>query len=170
VLYPQSNKGAIGEAAVRHVDSGSAGPVIELHAIDVEIDALDDFVRLLRGEVTENLRPYSEQVISDHLSGVGFGLSSGSAVMHALRQDYYACLCSSTEGLRSYIEASEVLLTAVEKVAQHYRRSDAMASAQSQDVLAALGLAQQESSTHLAAAAIEDAHSETERESRRGQR
>jgi hypothetical protein len=155
---------------VTDFDAGSTRPILDLHAMDVDIDALDDFVTVLRGEVTENLRPYSQQIISEHRDGVGFGLASGSAAMHALRQDYHACLSSATDGLLSYLEASEVLLAAAEKIAEHYRRSDALASAQSQDVLGALGLAQQESNAGHAAASAADARSQNERESRRAQR
>ena len=58
---------------------------------------------------------------------------------------------SGAEGLRSYTEACEVLLAAAKKVAALYRRTDALA--QSQDVLAALGVSGREmNDSHKAAA------------------
>jgi hypothetical protein len=60
---------------------------------------------------------------------------------------------SGAEGLRSYTEACEVLLAAAKKVAALYRRTDALAEAQSQDVLAALGASGREmNDSHKAAA------------------
>jgi hypothetical protein len=162
---------------VRDVDDVSSGHAVgpraidvDVPAINVDINAIDDFVALLRDEVTQNLRPYSDQIISEHRSGVGFGLYSGSEPMHALRQDYYQCLLSGAEGLRSYVDASEVLLAAAEKVAALYRRADAMAEAQSQDVLAALGASRREMNDSHKAAADTDALHETDRETRRAQR
>jgi hypothetical protein len=162
---------------VKDIDDVSSGRAVDPPAIDVavpaihvDINAIDDFVALLRGEVTQNLRPYSEQIISEHRSGVGFGLHSGSEPMHALRQDYYQCLLSGAEGLRSYVEASEVLLAAAEKVAALYRRTDALAAAQTQDVLAALSVSHREMNDRQKAAAATDALHETDRETRRAQR
>jgi hypothetical protein len=142
----------------------------DLPAIEVDVDAIDDFVALLHEEVAQNLRPYAEQVIDGHSSGVTFGQSSGSEPMRALRQDYYRCLYSGADGLRSYIDASEVLLGAAEKIAGLYRQSDAMAQARGQEVLAALGVAEREVNAGVQAAATTDAEHENARESRRTQR
>ena len=154
---------------VNDVSSGAPAFDADIPAIEVDISALDDFVAMLRDEVTQNLRPYSEQVIDAHRSGVTFGMSSGSEPMHALRQDYYRCLYSGTNGLRSYIEASEVLLRAAERIAGLYRNSDAMAEARSEEVLAALNVAGREIDDRQQAAADLEARHETDRESRRSQ-
>jgi hypothetical protein len=152
---------------VRDIDNGSSVPAIDITSIHVDVTAIDDFVSLLRDEVTQNLRPYSEQIIAEHRSGATFGVYSGSEPMHALRRDYYLCLYSGADGLRSYIEASEVLLGAAQKIAALYRETDAMAEARSQDVLAALNATENELVARDQAAAATEAKHETDRESRR---
>lgn len=144
--------------------------LVNLVRIEADIDAIGDFVALLRGEVTQNLRPYADQVIDACRSGAEFGVAWGSAAMHALRLDYCRCLSSGIHGLRSYVEASEVLLSAAEKIALGYRESDAMASAHSQDVLAALSLAQREWDARQAAMTAQNALHESAREQNRATR
>ena len=130
---------------------------------------MDDFARLLREEVDANLRPYSAQIIAEHRGGVGFGLSSASLPMYDTRREYSDCLASAVDGLRSYIEASDVLHAAIDKVATQYRSADAMSSAQAAEIQGALGAAQLEIQTKNAAAAAGEARRETDREARRGQ-
>jgi len=154
---------------VEVADGGAEPFTVDLRAIEVDLQGLDDFARLLREEVDANLRPYSDQIIGEHRGGVGFGLWSASNPLHDTRRDYHDCLTSAVQGLRSYIDASEVLLSAIDKVATHYRHTDAMSSAQAAEVQGALGAAQLEMQAKKAAAEAEEARRETERETRRGQ-
>jgi ABC-type phosphate transport system auxiliary subunit len=161
---------------MRDVDDVSSGadvvPAVDssIPAIQVDISAIDDFVALLRDEVTQNLRPYAEQIIDAHRSGVTFGVTSGSEPMHALRKAYYDCLNSGTNGLKSYIEESEVLLGAAERIAALYRQTDGLAEAKSDDVMAALNVARREIDDRQQDAADLDAQHESDREARRTQR
>jgi hypothetical protein len=138
-------------------------PVIDLTEVKVDIDVLNDFMKVLSAEIAENLQPYSNEIISDHREGVPIGQNSASVPLEALRRQYYMAQQSAVEGLLSYVEATKVLLRAVELMAEHYRHTDAMAQARAIDVMGAISEAQREVDEHKAAIQRAEDHREQHR-------
>src|SRR3954447_1643573 len=93
-------------------------PVIDLTEVKVDIDALHDFMKVLSAEIEQNLQPYSNEIITDHRQGVPIGQNSASIPLEALRKQYYLAQQSAVDGLLSYVEATKVLLRAVELMAE----------------------------------------------------
>jgi hypothetical protein len=139
-------------------EGGSVGP--ELVEIDVDLLSLKDFETLMRREVESNLRPYGERIIRDHGHGACFGALSASAQVQDARHFYQACLVQSVETMRSYIEVSEALVAAVQRVAANYAGADALAEERADKVagelMAAMGQArlEQEQAQQRAEAAL----------------
>jgi hypothetical protein len=138
-------------------------PVIDLTDVKVDIDALNDFMKVLSAEIEQNLQPYSTEIITDHRQGVPIGQNSASIPLEALRRQYYLAQQSAIDGLLSYVEATKVLLRAVELIAEHYRHTDAMAQGRAMDVMAAISMAQLETDQHKAAIQAAEDHSESHR-------
>ena len=140
---------------------GEGGPVgPDLVEIDVDLLSLKDFETLMRGEVEANLRPYGQRIISDHVHGACFGALSASAQVQEARHFYQACLVQSVETMRSFIEVSEALVTAVQRVAANYAGADALAEQRADrvagELMAAMGQArlEQEQAHQRAEAAL----------------
>lgn len=138
-------------------------PVIDLTEVKVDIDALNDFMKVLSAEIEQNLQPYSNEIISDHRQGVPIGQNSASIPLEALRKQYYLAQQSAVDGLLSYVEATKVLLRAVELMAEHYKHTDAMANGRATDVMAAMSKAQLEAAEHKAAQQAAETHRENNR-------
>src|SRR4051812_16948269 len=115
-------------------DEGDSQPMLDLHAINVDLRGLEDFASLLRGEVDANLRPYSDEIIREHSDGVAFGARSPSGEVQAARTAYHDCLTRAYEALHSYVHTSEVLLTAAHKVADMYAGADQLSTARMNDI------------------------------------
>jgi hypothetical protein len=163
--------------ALTRPDEGGSEPMLDLQAIDVDLQGLEDFATLLRGEVDGNLRPYSDEIIREHSDGVAFGARSPSSEVQAARTAYHDCLTKAYEALHSYVHTSEVLLTAAQKVAELYTNADQLSTARMNDIDAALTAANTEvmvadaaRTAATAALAVEEARHETERELHRGGR
>src|SRR4029078_8756069 len=109
-------------------DEGDSQPVLDLHSINIDLRGLDDFATLLRSEVDGNLRPYSDEIISEHSDGVAFGARSPSGEVQAARTAYHDCLTRAYEALHSYVHTSEVLLTAAHNVAELYASADQLST------------------------------------------
>ena len=138
-------------------------PVIDFTEVKVDIDVLNDFMKVLSAEIAQNLQPYSNEIISDHREGVPIGQNSASIPLEALRREYYMAQQSAVDGLLSYVEATKVLLRAVELMAEHYRHSDGMAQARAMDVMGAISAAQHEVDEHKAAIQRAEDHREQHR-------
>ena len=109
-------------------DNGGGGGLREValafEEIRVDLRELADFGTLLRGETEQNLRPYAHEIIDAYSEGVQFGQRSASGEMFATRQTYAGCLDRSAANLRSYVEASAILIDAVKTICEEYERSD----------------------------------------------
>jgi hypothetical protein len=134
----------MGEATVHEPGDGAAPPVIDFARLTVDIDAMDDFIRLLQAEIDQNLEPYSNEIITDHWRGQPIARESASVPLANFRTDYYVAVDSAVQGLRSYLESTKVLLRAVQLLAEHYRGADSLAVASLTDVQGAMSLAQQQ--------------------------
>jgi hypothetical protein len=138
-------------------------PVIDFTEVKVDIDVLNDFMKVLSAEITQNLQPYSNEIISDHREGVPIGQNSASIPLEALRREYYMAQQSAVDGLNSYVEETKVLLRAVELMAEHYRHTDGMAQGRAMDVMGAISEAQREVDEHKAAIQRAEDHREQHR-------
>jgi hypothetical protein len=109
-------------------DNGGASGLREValafEEIRVDLRELADFGTLLRGETDQNLRPHAHEIIDTYLAGVQFGQRSASGEMFATRQTYAGCLDRSVANLRSYVQASAILIDAVKTICEEYERSD----------------------------------------------
>jgi hypothetical protein len=97
--------------------------------------------------------------------------------VQAARTAYHDCLTRAYEALHSYVQTSEVLLTAAHKVAEMYASTDQLSQARMADIDAALAAATSEvrvadaaRATAESAQAAEQAEHETQRELHRGGR
>jgi hypothetical protein len=109
-------------------DNGDSGGLREValafEEIRVDLRELSDFGTLVRGETEQNLRPYAREIIDTYLEGVQFGRRSASGEMFATRQTYAGCLDRSVANLHSYVEASAMLIDAVQTICEEYARAD----------------------------------------------
>jgi hypothetical protein len=145
-------------------DSGGSVPAPDLTEIAIDLDSLADFASLMSGETESNLSPYADRIISDHTHGVCFGTLSASAELQATRRSYHNCLNRSVAAMRSYVEASRLLVTAIETVAERYASVDALSAQRADQVAADLILAVAQARVTKAAA---DAQAEAEAEAAR---
>lgn len=124
------------------IDDAEGGvPALDLTEIAVDLDSLRDFASLMRGETDANLSPYADRIISDQVHGVCFGALSASAELQATRRSYHDCLTRSVAAMRSYVEVSQILVTAIEAVAERYASVDALSANRADQVAAELMLA-----------------------------
>jgi hypothetical protein len=133
-------------------DSGGSIPAPNLVEIAVDLESLGDFASLMGGETESNLSPYADRIISDHRQGVCFGTLSASAELQATRRSYHDCLNRSIAAMRSYVEASRLLVTAIETVAERYASVDALSAQRADQVAADLMVAVAQAKATKAAA------------------
>jgi hypothetical protein len=107
---------------------------LNLANIEIDLDGLTAFTKLMRDELEANLRPNAERINADHCCGVGFGASHAGGTMQAARDRYYTCLRQATAVLTAYVEASEYLVRAASKVSERYRDADALSAATAERV------------------------------------
>jgi hypothetical protein len=138
-------------------DSGGSVHTPDLVEIAVDLDGLDDFASLMGGETESNLSPYADRIISDHTQGVCFGTLSASAELQATRRSYHDCLNRSVAAMRSYVEASRLLVTAIETVAERYASVDALSAQRADRVASDLMLAVAQAKATKAAADVKAA-------------
>ena len=136
----------MGEAALFDRGEPVAPPAIDFTEVKVEIGAFDDFIRLMQAELEQNLQPYSDQIIADHYQGTGTPIArhAPSSPLYEFQHQYGVTVDTAVAGLRSYVEATKVLVRAVELLAERYRGADSMAVASMQDVQGAMSLATQQ--------------------------
>lgn len=116
-------------------DPEAAGPYRpELRSIEVDLQGLMDFAALVSDEMRTNLSPYADRIIAEHVLGVPFGGRSASTEVHLAAWDYHACLTQAIEALRSYIDVSEIFISAAERIATAYGDADALSAARAQDI------------------------------------
>jgi len=144
-------------------DGDDYGPIYQAPEIRVEVSGLDDFGRLLRAEFDAGFRPGKSVIELDHGRGVGFGERNPSMDMQAVRQKYLECLQRAMGNLAAYVYYSEILISAVDKIATAYRDSDALSAAGQQQVEQALATAFLEAQAAKAEEAKRELHRETAR-------
>ena len=161
--YPDGHEWAQGEGAVHDPGEAVGPPLLDLTDVKVDIDALDDCLMVLQAELNENLQPYSGQIISNHRQGEALGQSSASVPLAQLRHEYFIVQQAAINGLVSYVDATRVLIRALELMTEHYRGADGLAQARVADVLGAINAAQAEADAHKAAIAAAETHREQHR-------
>jgi hypothetical protein len=132
-------------------------PASPLHITHVEVDlrGLDDFRRLVAHELDGNLRPAVDGISAEHRQGVGFGTRIAGGEVQVARLRYHACLNSAVANMAAYIDASEVLISALRRIAREYADADLASAAGSAAVtreLAAAHLAAREAEVRALAA------------------
>jgi hypothetical protein len=113
----------------------------DYHEIRVHIDGLHSFAGAVEDEVEGNFRPHTTRLFATYAEGVPFGGSNPSADVHAVKLKYHDCLTGVTETMTNYINASKILVSAIQMAAARYADADALARANSQDVDNLLGQA-----------------------------
>ena len=117
-------------------DPRSAAP--DYATLRVDIAALADLASALRQEIDGNLLPHVGPLAGAYGMGVKFGLMSHSQNMRLARTTYHGCLAGATDSLANRIATARALATAIERIADSYRSSDAMSRARSSDVKEAI--------------------------------
>jgi hypothetical protein len=116
--------------------SGDGQPIdLGLKPITVGIDALEDLRKFLSDELTYNMSPKSEEIISDHKSGAAVVGPPVSTVLMAVKSEYEASAAAAIEALDSYLNATRTLIGAIVNVAELYRSADSMVNARTTEVL-----------------------------------
>jgi hypothetical protein len=119
-------------------DSGGGSDGFMPTNITVDVRGIRDFADLLRDEIDANFLPNKDRVIAEYRRGVGFGARSASMDMHVAVWKYFTCLSTAIDNLEAYVSASEVLITAAQKIADAYRTADQLSTASMQDIEMAL--------------------------------
>jgi hypothetical protein len=103
-------------------------------SIQVDIDDLAEFRGFWGRELNANLRPGSEEILTDHLMGVRFGVrNAGGNVSDAVKA-YFQALSVSAENLHQYIVTSERMIELIAKVQDAYRSADLTAAGSAPDL------------------------------------
>ena len=108
-----------------------------LKPITVEIDALKDLEKFLTDELTYNMSPKSQEIITDHQSGQAVIGPLGSTALIAVKGEYDVTAAAAIAALGSYVDATRTLIGAIQNVADTYRHADGMVNARMKQVLAA---------------------------------
>jgi hypothetical protein len=110
--------------------------------LSVDLNALSDVAVALRQEVDGNLVRHITQLNAAYSMGVDFGSASHSDNVKQAREVYHDCLVQITALLSKYVQAGEVFATAIDEIVKQYGSSDAMAKARVDEVMAAIGAAE----------------------------
>jgi hypothetical protein len=112
-------------------EGGASLPYTHLNLTHVEVDVegLDDFRKLVGRELDSNLRPAAAGIQSDHALGVAFGLHNPSQMIRSAQLQYGQVLGDSTRTLAIYINAAERLIEAITRISANYRDADLTSSA-----------------------------------------
>jgi hypothetical protein len=122
-------------------DDRDPRPHFQPGMVDVDVQGLDDFARLLRTELDANFKPVSDRITMEHRAGVTFGSGIRSGEVAAARAAYDQCLGRAAQNLAAYVTASEILIDAASKIAKSYRDADALSAARLSAIDAALAQA-----------------------------
>jgi hypothetical protein len=132
-------------------DDDSPAWLRDYQAINVDIDGLHTFAGAIEDEVEGNFQPHASRLFNMYADGVPFGASNPSGELHAAKLKYHDCLTGVTETMTAYINASKILVTAIQAAAVRYSDADALAHANAQDVERILGQAILDAQTAAAA-------------------
>jgi hypothetical protein len=138
------------------IDDAPPTSSLQMTHVEVDLHGLDDFRSLVARELDSNLRPAVEGVCVEHRQGVGFGARIAAGEVQVARLRYHTCLASAMANMAAYVEASEVLISALRTISRNYSDADLASAAGSAAVtreLAAAHLAAQEAQRQVAAAA-----------------
>ncbi len=133
---------------------------LKLTHVEVDVDGLNEFRSFLGRELDTNLRPGVLGINNDHSVGVGFGQRNIGLQVQAARATYHESLRTSTANLTEYVEASEILIDAINRVATKYGETDLSSAANSARVAAELSAAFSEAQS----AKMAERERETQRE------
>ena len=133
-----------------------------LTPVDVDIDAIGDLAKVIKDELELNLIPQTQRIIHEHYTGSALTGPWPSTVYQEVSRDYYATANLAIDALRSYVDATDTLLGAVNTVAMMYRSADAMVNANVDQVVKAFddswAKIQKQQAEAAAAAAEQAAH------------
>jgi hypothetical protein len=122
-------------------DDDSPAWLRDYKSINVDIDGLHTFAGAVEDEIEGNFQPHAGRLFSTYADGVPFGAGNPSGELHAAKLKYHDCLTGVTETMAAYINASKILVTAIQAAAVKYADADALAHAHAQDVEQILGQA-----------------------------
>jgi hypothetical protein len=109
-----------------HDEGGTSLPYTHLNLthLEVDVEGLDDFRKLVGQELEANLRPAAAGIKNDHELGVAFGLQNPSLLVREAQLRYGQVLEDSTRALTTYIAAAEHLIEAIGRISASYRDTE----------------------------------------------
>lgn len=108
------------------------------HGFEADLATLGDLARSVDAEVTANIRPRTERLMTTYATGVTFGAKSPGGDVGVARQKYHDCLTATVAQLAAYVNAAGILTQAAHQVIDAYAGADALAVASSREVRLAL--------------------------------
>jgi hypothetical protein len=121
-------------APTDHVDPAGHLPVA---GIDIRLDDVGGFARVLNGEVERNLGPHAATLARQcDDEAVNFGYRGTTPAVYEMRTRYNESLAQTLANLHSYVNATQILVAAAEKIISGYGSADGLSGAAANKILA----------------------------------